>query len=256
MLKRIAFSVLLLGFLAWGAPSGSLFYFEHFSPARPAIMGLDSSPGSPSQKGSVKPAKSKLKYLFKSFQGVIEVSGHLTASKPGLTNYVATIYGNISFNGKEDAVTDSSGSLTYGMSGWNANDGVPGGRCLHKASGTIQADLMPTVSVILRASDVREIFKKDLKGKDLSKEQESLFKGTDHFLLATTNNFEVKMTSYLVTCGSTVVPMPLGTWRMPTIGPLYLPVTNYAPFKFTGYSADEWTGDLTFTITSFDGRSK
>ncbi len=245
MFKRIAFSVLLLGLFSWGAS---------FRSPSPASLGLGH--GSPSQKGSVKPAKGKLKYLFKSFNGVIEVSGHLTASKPGLTNYVATIHGNINFKGKEDVVTESSGSLTYGMSGWNKNDGVPGGRCLHKASGTVQADLLNPVSVILRAPNVREILKTDLKGKALTKEQESLFKGTDHFLMATTNNFEVRVTSYPVTCGSIVVPQPPFTWKLPTIGPLYLPVTNYAPFKFTGYTADEWTGDLTFTITSFSGASK
>jgi hypothetical protein len=256
MARRIAFSVLLMGFLAWGAPSGSLFDVEHFSPGRPTIEGLSPDPAAPSQKSPVKPAKSKLKYLFKSFQGVIEVSGLLTTSKPGLTNYVATIHGNIDFKGKEDYVTESSGSLTYGMSGWNSNGGVPGGRCLHKASGTVQADLMPTVSIMRRASDVKQILKADLKGKDLTKEQESLFKGADHFLIAATNNFEVKVTSYSVTCGSLASPVPPFTWKLPTIGPLYLPVTNYAPFRFTGYSADEWTGDLTFSITSFTGVSK
>lgn len=245
MFKRIAFSVLLLGLLSWGAS------FRSPSPAR-----LSLGRGNAPQKGSVKPAKSKLKYLFRSFQGVIEVSGHLVTSKPGLTNYVATIHGNINFKGKEDMVTESSGSLTYGMSGWNANGGVPGGRCLHKASGTVQADLMPTVSIILRAPDVKKILKTDLKGKDLTKEQESLFKGTDHFLMATTNNFEVKVTSYSVTCGSLVGPVPPFNWKLPTIGPLYLPLTNYAPFTFTGYTADEWTGDLTFTITSFSGVTK
>lgn len=244
MFKRIAFSVLLLGLFSWGAS---------FRSPSPASLGLGH--GSPSQKRSVKPAKSKLKYLFKSFQGVIEVSGHLTTSKPGLTNYVATIHGNINFKGKEDAVSESSGSLTYGMSGWNKNDGVPGGRCLHKASGTVRADITPAVSVILRASDVRQILKTDLKGKDLTKEQESLFKGTDHFLVATAN-FEVRVPSYSVTCGSLVGPVPPFTWKLPTIGPLYLPVTNYVPFTLTGYTADEWTGDLTFTITSFSGESK
>ena len=229
MFKRIAFSVLWLGFFSWGASSGAMFVLERFSPA-----GLDSSPGSPSQKSSVKPAR----VMFKSFKGVIEVSGHQTASKPGLTNYVATIHGTIIFEGKNDQVVTSSGTLTYGMSGWNTPN------CLHEASGTVEAYFAPLVSTMVSASDA---------GKKLTKEQKNLFKGADFFLDAIAM-VELIMTSYKINCGGYVVPQPFFTWQEPDFKPLFIP-GNFVPFKFTGV-IDEWKCDLDFTIKSFDGRSK
>jgi len=223
MLKRIAFSVLLLGFLSWGATVRS---------SSPAILSLGH--GNPAQKKPVKPAK----VMFKSFKGVIEVSGHQTASKPGLTNYVATIHGTINFEGKNDEVVKSSGSLTYGMSGWNTPN------CNHQASGTVEAYFAPLVSKMVGASDIE---------KSLTKEQKSKFKGADFFLEAIAV-LELKMDSYTINCGGYVVPQPFFTWQQPDIQPLFIP-GNFVPFKFTGV-IDEWKCDLDFTIKSFEGRSK
>ena len=222
-MKNAALSILCIGFLSLAS---GLHAPLHASPGR-----------------LQKIADQKKTILFKRFHGAVEVEGHRTSGIPGMTNYVETIRGTIAFEGINDIVSKSSGNLTYGMSGWNKNDTIPCGICLHKVSGTVNASFESPVSIMVNAANAK---------KSLTDEQIKQFKDADFFLSALAN-FEFKITSYTTDCCGKVIPMPPGTY-IQTIAPLVIP-GNFVPYKFTA-TIDGWSGDLFFTIKSFDGRSK
>jgi len=242
--KNIALPILCLGLLSWTAGSraatgdaagcAAIRADRSSSPAEAAGEGS----GSP-QKKAAKPKK----ILFKSFRGVVEVEGHRHNSTADMTNFVETISGTIAFKGINDVVTESSGTLTYAMSGWNKNDTIPCGMCLHKVSGTVQASFEPAVSKMVGAAEAKQA---------LPDEQKKEFKDAEFHLLALAN-FEFRISSYTTDCCGKVIAMPPGTY-VQAMQPLVIP-GNFQPFRFSA-EIDGWSGDLLFTIKSFDGRSK
>jgi hypothetical protein len=180
---------------------------------------------------------------FATFSGVVEVEGHRTQETPGLTNYVETIHGDIAFEGQNDSVTRSSGSLTYGMSGWNLNNTLPCGICYHSVSGTVDASLEPVVSKV-------EVVSSALLARLTPEEKTQFLSANLVYCLSALSTFKFKITSYKIDCCGSVINIPKGEYDE-TLTPLFIPLPeDTIPYKFSA-TIDGWSGDIFFTTKSF-----